>query len=166
MRGRSQEERDQRQGEERRGEERREGRKKKKRWMHVCGGEKTLRRVVGSPAHLYSCQNSFIKIIHLSSAVCLCVCGSSSVGGLACLLLRCYNLPGSGGTIISSMSFLLLFLLLLLLLLLLPLRCILYCDRSQDLCIKMVFLCVSVSLCVCVVAHVSGRGFLCECIDL
>ena len=162
-------------GEARRGErERLGGEKKKKRWMHVCGGEKTLGLVVGSPARLYSCQNSFIRIIHLSSAVCLCVCGSSSVGGLACLLLRCYNLPGSGGTIISSMSFLLLLLLflLLLLLLLLPLRCILYCDRSQDLCIKMVFLCVSVSLCVCVcvcvcvVAHVSERGFLCECIDL
>ena len=90
-------------GEARRGErERLRGEKKKKRWMHVCGGEKTLGLVVGSPARLYSCQNSFIRIIHLSSAVCLCVCGSSSVGGLACLLLRCYNLPGSGGTIIRS----------------------------------------------------------------
>lgn len=66
------------------------------------------------------CQKIFIKIIQLSIYVnvhvCVCVwgasCSSSSVGGLACLLLRCYNLPGSGGTIISSMSFLLLLLLL------------------------------------------------------
>lgn len=61
-------------------------------------------------SYSYSCQSSFIKIIPLSSAVdvwCVCVsqCGSSLVGGLACLLLRCYNLPGSSGTIISSMSF-------------------------------------------------------------
>jgi len=81
--------------------------------VRVCvgGGWGETQGVFFPSAHLYSYQHSFIKIIHLSSAVyvcvcacacvCVCVCGSSSVGGLACLLLRCYNLPGSGGTIIS-----------------------------------------------------------------